>query len=90
MQFLGILEDVEKVSTEVPKMIMYKLPGGRETLKTWDMIEDVETTPSAPVVSRFSPFNQIGYFTYSCREQARFALHKTNSRESYVNISRST
>ena len=53
MQFLGILQDVEEVSTEIPRMKMYKLPGGTETLKTWNMIEDVATTPSAPFVSTF-------------------------------------
>lgn len=56
MQFLGILQDVEEISTEVPKMKLYKLPGGTETLKTWDLIEDVPTTPSAPFVSLNNSF----------------------------------
>ena len=50
MQFLRILQDVENISTEIPKMKLYKLPGGTETLKIWDMVEDVAPTPSAPFV----------------------------------------
>ena len=74
MQFLGVLEDVQKVSTEVPKMVMYKLPGGRETLKTWDMIENVESKPSAPVVSFVFVLHVHCNLTYkSKRKPERFA-----------------
>ena len=62
MQFFGILDDVEKVSTEIPLMVMYKLPGGKEVLKKWDMLKDADasTSPSAPYVSRLrSSLNYI-------------------------------
>jgi hypothetical protein len=51
MQLLGILPDVLQQGQLVPTMRTYRLPGGIEPLATWQFVERVQATPSAPWVS---------------------------------------
>ncbi|EIN04034.1 hypothetical protein PUNSTDRAFT_77218 [Punctularia strigosozonata HHB-11173 SS5] len=47
-QTLGIVEDLKKLATPIPTMRAYKLPGGIEPVKTWDLYEKSEIWPDRP------------------------------------------
>lgn len=49
--FLGVYEDVCRLSRTVAPVREYKLPGGTEVAKTWEILEKLEPSPGRPVVS---------------------------------------
>ncbi|KAI0360777.1 monooxygenase [Trametes cingulata] len=49
--FLGVLEDIRRISMPLLPMRSYKLPGGTEPVKTWVMFEPVDPTPDRPITS---------------------------------------
>jgi hypothetical protein len=51
---LGILDDVQKISTDIPTMRAYKLPGGTDPVKTWDLYEKDQIWPDRPYVRMLS------------------------------------
>lgn len=46
-----MINDVQKLATQIPTMRAYKLPGGTEVVKTWDLYEKTDTWPDRPYVS---------------------------------------
>ncbi|KAI0314589.1 FAD binding domain-containing protein [Amylostereum chailletii] len=51
-QSLGIVNNVLTLATPIPTMRAYKLPGGTQAVKTWDLYEKVETPwPDRPYAS---------------------------------------
>lgn len=50
-EFLGIMDELRPIGRPTPQMRLYKLPGGTEILRTWDMVEKLESTPMEPYVS---------------------------------------
>jgi 2-polyprenyl-6-methoxyphenol hydroxylase-like FAD-dependent oxidoreductase len=50
-QLLGILDDVQELATPAPTMRAYKLPGGTQPVKTWDLFEKEDVWPDRPYVS---------------------------------------
>ncbi|KAM5533895.1 hypothetical protein V8D89_012435, partial [Ganoderma adspersum] len=60
--FLGVHQDVRRLARTVPPMREYKLPGGTEVAKTWEILEKLEPSPGRPVREALS----LGqYFTES-------------------------
>ena len=50
-QTLGIADDVKKLATPIPTMRAYKLPGGTQPVKTWDLYEKTGVWADRPYVS---------------------------------------
>ncbi|KAI0366015.1 hypothetical protein BV20DRAFT_1038622 [Pilatotrama ljubarskyi] len=50
--FLGLLDDVRRLAIPLVPMRAYKLPGGTEPLKTWEMLPNVEPTPDRPFTTK--------------------------------------
>ncbi|KAI0765037.1 FAD binding domain-containing protein [Fomes fomentarius] len=47
-RFLGILQDARRLGGPILPTRAYKLPGGTEVLRTWQMGEDLQITPERP------------------------------------------
>lgn len=50
MNLLETLSDIERYAAPIPQMRSYKLPGGTQPLKTWDLMAPLEPSPSCPYV----------------------------------------
>ncbi|KAJ7680011.1 FAD binding domain-containing protein [Mycena rosella] len=48
LQTLGLLPDVQAAATPIPTMRAYKLPGGMDPVKTWDLYEKGRVWPDRP------------------------------------------
>jgi hypothetical protein len=46
----GILEEVQKIDTQIPTFRAYKLPGGTEVAKQWDLYPSRKAWPDRPFV----------------------------------------
>ncbi|KIM91474.1 hypothetical protein PILCRDRAFT_655 [Piloderma croceum F 1598] len=44
-QLLGMFDDVQRLATPAPTMCAYKLPGGTQPVKTWDLFEQEDVWP---------------------------------------------
>ncbi len=64
---LGIQKDVEKYATEIPTMRAYKLPGGAEAVKTWDLYEKSQVWPDRPYVRTLEHHHANILLTPQCR-----------------------
>ncbi|KAL7284261.1 hypothetical protein ACG7TL_001543 [Trametes sanguinea] len=49
-QFLGLLEDYRRAAHPLPQMRAYKLPGGTEPAKTWNLFERKPPSPDRPIL----------------------------------------
>ena len=49
--FIGVHQEVRRLARTVPPMRAYKLPGGTEVAKTWEILEKLEPSPGKPIVS---------------------------------------
>jgi hypothetical protein len=48
-QLLGISDDVQRLAAIPPTLRAYKMPGGTQPIKTWDMFEKVvDVWPDRP------------------------------------------
>ena len=55
---LGVLSDMQQFARGLPPMRSYKLPGGTEPIRTWNLVEIAETTPDRPHVSAENGCNE--------------------------------
>ena len=51
--YLGIAEDIIKAGQPLKSIAVYKMPEGREVIKTITMMKSYLPTPSVPLVSTF-------------------------------------
>lgn len=58
-QLLGIFDDVQKVATPTPTMRSYKLPGGTQPLKIWNLLEQDDVRPDLPYVSYITILHSV-------------------------------
>lgn len=50
MRLIGARPDIQQASHSQVTMRSYKLPGGTEPLRTWNIVEHFEPTPACPYV----------------------------------------
>ncbi|KAI9064756.1 hypothetical protein FKP32DRAFT_1611066 [Trametes sanguinea] len=62
--FLGLLEDYRRAAHPLPLMRAYKLPGGTEPAKTWNLFERKPATPDRPIVC---PVSLIALYLYDSK-----------------------
>lgn len=55
-QTLGMVDEVQKHTTPIPTMRAYKLPGGTDPVKTWDLYQKEKTYPDRPYVCSSFPY----------------------------------
>ena len=51
-RFLEVLDDIRRLGREVPRSRSYKMPGGTEVERVWDLLEKTPRTPDRPYVRR--------------------------------------
>ena len=49
--FLGVLDDLQRISTEPPTVITYDAQDPHRVLSRMKMVEEVDPTPACPYVS---------------------------------------
>jgi hypothetical protein len=50
-KFLGLLADIKKLARDLEPLRIYAPPDGVKPIKTWNLFEHEEPTPSCPIVS---------------------------------------